>query len=98
VLTLCGKCSICYGSRQEALIWYKISIDPQGKKEMLMWNPRRYPNNNQLDLFSPCPDRPTWHSLPVPVRRRVSELLVRLLYEHRTRRIVLVEHKEVSHE
>ena len=33
----------------------------------------------QLNLFVPLPQRPTWERLPPPLQRRVSELIAKLL-------------------
>ena len=33
----------------------------------------------QLNLFVPPPQRPTWERLPAPVQRKVTELLAELL-------------------
>lgn len=33
----------------------------------------------QLNLFVPLPQRPTWERLPPPVQRKVTELLAELL-------------------
>ena len=38
---------------------------------------------NQLHLFRPRPKVPTWKTLPVDVRQKVTSLVARMLREHR---------------
>ncbi len=39
----------------------------------------------QLALFEPRPNRPSWTKLPLDSRQEVVRILVKMLVEHRTR-------------
>jgi hypothetical protein len=58
----------------------------------------RRTNAYRSDLFQPLPPTPTWDSLPLPVVRRVIEVLAQVLHEERRRRTLATARKEVGHE
>jgi hypothetical protein len=59
--------------------WYKISIVPDSKKEMLMRKTLRRSLWDQPELFRTTPQRPTWRVFPSEVRQRALQLLARLM-------------------
>jgi hypothetical protein len=50
------------------------------------------------DLFHPLPQTPTWHELPRPLKRHLTELLARLLRDQRDQKAPHAGDKEVDHE
>ena len=52
----------------------------------------------QLSLFHPRPKMPSWPQLPVSVRRKTTNLLARLLREHRARLLANENAEEVADE
>jgi len=50
------------------------------------------------DLFHPFPQTPTWDQLPRPTKRRLTELLARLLREQRDPTTPHAGDKEADHE
>jgi hypothetical protein len=59
--------------------------------------PIRRPPSEQLDLFRPLPDRPTWDQLPPPSRDEVRRLLVQLFVACGTGSVAAAE-READHE
>jgi hypothetical protein len=78
-------------------VCYKISILPLKQKEMLMR--KKYSRQAVLwDLFRPTPERPIWSNLPLDVRQKTRQLLVRLLRAQQAQRRRAVHGKEVGDE
>jgi hypothetical protein len=56
-----------------------MRIDPRPSKETTMRKRTKTQTVEQLNLFVPLPQRPTWERLPPPVQKKVTELLADLL-------------------
>jgi hypothetical protein len=56
-----------------------MRIVPRPSKETTMRKRTKTQTVEQLNLFVPPPQRPTWERLPPPVQRKVTELLAELL-------------------
>jgi hypothetical protein len=65
---------------------------------MLMRQTRRAKTLDQLDLFLPPPQRPTWDQMPAPATRKVVELLAELLRQHRARKPLPASRKGAADE
>jgi hypothetical protein len=75
-----------------------MRIVPCNRKETTMRKKTKTPTVEQLDLFVPPPQRPTWTQLPLPVMQKLTELLAELLREKRRRRASPANTKEVADE
>jgi hypothetical protein len=56
-----------------------MRIVPRPSKETTMRKRTKTQTVEQLNLFVPPPQRPTWERLPPPVQKKVTELLAELL-------------------
>ena len=65
---------------------------------MLMRKTRGRYQTQPWDLFHPLPQTPTWEELPRPLKRRLTELLARLLQQQHDPKAPAAGNKEVDHE
>ena len=56
---------------------------------------RRRIQNRQAELFEAVSDRPRWPDIPYDARKAVTELLARILSQHRIQEAAV---REVEHE
>ena len=56
---------------------------------------RRRIVNRQAELFEPLSDRSRWPDIPYDARKTVTELLARILSQHRLQEVAV---REVEHE
>jgi hypothetical protein len=67
-------------------------------KETTMRKRTKTQTVEQLNLFVPPPQRPTWERLPPPVQRKVTELLAELLDGRKHHNAKLANAKEAADE
>jgi hypothetical protein len=75
-----------------------MRIVPRLSKETTMRKRIKTQTVEQLNLFVPPPQRPTWERLPAPVQRKVTELLAELLGERKSQNAKPANAKETADE